>query len=112
MRYSEEASLLKEELQKMNILKDKIVTMLNFLFQNLSEDSVIPQMLAVLAKQITENSVFKENLPKYDKILLDINNIHDEIEECKKNIVIKNNNFNLLKNKLLQPNEENNKVSI
>ena len=68
-------------------------------------------MLAVLSKQITEESVFKENLPKYEALLQDVFIIHEQIQLCRKAVIDKNNKFVSLKNQLIKPNEENNKVS-
>lgn len=111
LRDSVEAKELKNELETLNSFKEKLVALITFVFKTLNEDNVIPEMLSVLDKKILEESVFKDNIPKYDKLCIDVEKINSDIINCKKKILDKNNMFNNLKLKLLKPNEDNNKVS-
>ena len=111
LRDSVEASELKNELETLNSFKEKLVALITFVFKTLNEDNVIPEMLSVLDKKILEESVFKDNIPKYDKLCIDVEKINSDIINCKKKILDKNNMFNNLKLKLLKPNEDNNKVN-
>jgi ALIX V-shaped domain binding to HIV len=54
---SEEAKELALELTELEKLKVKLVESINYLFQILNEDNIIPQMIKVLQKKTTEQAV-------------------------------------------------------
>ncbi len=105
-----ETNELKTDIKHLNKLKERISILINLIFQTLNEDSVIPQILAVLSKRMVEDSVFRDNIPKYQKLLADLEKTHNEVANCKGKILNLNTRINELKNELLQPNEENDKV--
>jgi hypothetical protein len=67
-------------------------------------------MLQVLAKKTTEQQVLKDNLPKYETFIKEVDIIQNEINTTKNNIISKNEVFLKLRASGLSPNSLNEKV--
>lgn len=57
LKNSEEAISLRKDLDELDVLKEKIMAIINQIFQTLNEDNVIPQFIGVLQGKTTEKAV-------------------------------------------------------
>lgn len=104
-----EAKYLRDELDKLEVLKDKNIEAVESLFRNLNEENLVPQMLEVHKKKTSEMAVFNQNLPKYEEMLKEVENLDPQITNCMKEVEAKNKVFLAVKNEKIKPNPENEK---
>ena len=102
-----EAQSLREDLDKLDRLKDKNIERIEALFRTLNEENLVPQMLEVYKKKNLEDNVFKENYPKYEELLNEVAKLDPEITVLKKSIDEKNDVFLKVKASKIKPVPEN-----
>jgi hypothetical protein len=105
----DEAKELRKELDNLDSAKEKLMEVINKIFQTLNEDNVIPQFLKVLQKKTTEKGVFAENKSKYDDMFKELEVSSNEIKNIKKAIASKNDAFTKVKANSFKTPEENEK---
>jgi hypothetical protein len=105
----EEANALRKELDNMESLKEKIMEVINKIFQNLNEDNIIPQFIQVLQKKTTEKAILNENKPKYDAMFKDLETLSEQVKTLKLSITAKNEVFLRVKASTFKTNEDNEK---
>jgi programmed cell death 6-interacting protein len=105
----EEAKSLRQELDNLDTAKEKLMEVINKIFQTLNEDNVIPQFLKVLQKKITEKQVFTDSKVKYDEMFKELETISNEIKKIKSTIIAKNDAFIKVKTNSFKTPEENEK---
>lgn len=110
LKNANETKSLLEEIENYDKLKFKLVDVIAKIYRVLDEDNIVPQMLQVLAKKTTEQQVLKDNLPKYETLIKEVDIIQSEINITKNNILSKNEVFLKLRASVLSPNSLNEKV--
>ena len=105
----EEANGLRKDLDVLDGIKEKIMEIINKIFQTLNEDNIIPQFIQVLQKKTTEKSILSENKPKYDAMFKDLENLSEEVKTLKLSITAKNEVFLRVKASSFKTSEENEK---
>jgi programmed cell death 6-interacting protein len=105
----QEAKSLRADLDNLDNIKEKLMEVINKIFQSLNEDNVIPQFIQVLQGKTTEKNVFNENKSKYDEIFKELEFVSNEVKEMKKSIIAKNEAFTKVKTASFKTPPENEK---
>lgn len=102
-----EVQLLKEEVSKLQNLKEQCKETIENIFLKLNEDNVVLQFVKVLQAKATEKVIFEENKAKFDQMFTDLEKISQEISYIKANIYTHNEIFLKAKSHTAKPNQEN-----
>ena len=102
-----EAKDLKVELDNLISLKQKNKALIENIFKCLSEDNNIPIFLEIIRKKASESTFIKEQQDKYLKMIDEVKALDSSIIESKKQVTIKNDIFNKIKDLKIKPKPEN-----
>lgn len=110
IKESDEAKEIKAILVTMNQKKEKLLELVNGLFNSLNDNNVVTSFIKVLQSKATENSIFNDKKTEFDEKLKQIESISDEIKEMKTKINEKMEMFKKLQENASQLGIENEKV--
>jgi len=110
IKESDEAKEIKTTLETLNQKKEKLLEVVNGLFNSLNDNNVVTSFIKVLQSKATENSIFNDKKTEFDEKLKQIESISDEIKEMKTKISEKMEAFKKLQENASQLGLENEKV--
>ena len=111
IKESEEAKDIKNNVESLNQKKEKLLEIVNAIFNSLNENNVVTSFIKVLQNKATENSVFNDKKLEFDEKLKQLESVSEEIKELKAKIVEKMEAFNKLQQNVSKLGQENEKVN-
>lgn len=111
IKESEEAKETKTHLETLNQKKEKLLEIVNGIFNSLNENNVVTSFIKVLQNKATENSVFNDKKIEFDEKLKQLESVSEEIKELKAKISEKMEAFNKLQLNVSKLGQENEKVN-
>lgn len=112
IKESDEAKEIKAHLETLNHKKDKLLEIVNGIFNSLNENNVVTSFIKVLQNKATETSVFNDKKLEFDEKLKQLESVSEEIKELKGKIAEKMEAFNKLQQNISKLGQENEKVKI
>jgi len=112
IKESAEAKEIKALLETLNKKKEKMMEIVNLIFNSLNENNVVTSFIKVLQNKATEITIFNEKKLEFDEKLKQLETVSDEIKELKVKIAEKMEAFNKLQQNASKLGQENEKVNI
>lgn len=104
---SPEAGALRQELTKIDALKEKCRNIVNSIYASVNDEKLTPLFLQVMQKKTTEIQIFNENKEKYLSMFDDLKKVTNEVKDVKSKIEAKNAVFQKLKSSQFNVNQDN-----
>jgi len=111
IKESEEAKEIKAHLETLNKKKEKLLEIVNVIFNGLNENNVVTLFVKVLQNKATETSVFNDKKLEFDEKLKQLETVSDEIKELKAKIAEKMAAINKLQQNVSKLGQENEMVN-
>jgi hypothetical protein len=111
IKESEEAKEIKAHLETLNKKKERLLEIVNVIFNGLNENNVVTLFVKVLQNKATETSVFNDKKLEFDEKLKQLETVSDEIKELKAKIAEKMAAINKLQQNVSKLGQENDIVN-